>query len=884
MRKITAFILSMVIIAGTIAVRADENTDNKYEKTLFSLGICDLSDSDEFVSRGEFTKMALKLLSIDTVDYSNDDGIYFVDLDKDNIYYNEIITAYNRGIIKGYSKEYFAADEKISMEQCVKVLLSAMNYTDIAASRGGFPMGYTSIAEEIGLLKGIENIAEPKRSDIYRLLYNALSVPLAVVSVDGDNVSYTYSDKGNTLLSSKNIEIKEGVITACGLFSAYVTSTNAFENQIELDHVSYNCNVSFDADELLGMRAKVYFDKDNEEITAIELSKKNQRVKVDFDCFEKCADGVIYYEENGRSKKAYVKSNAGVLINNSYLGNLDLALNLKSFDDFESLYLTDNDGDGKTDFINIEKYSYELVETAYPNDSEIVFANDRGSIKFDDDDITELVKDEMAFSLAMLAENDTLMIKKSELVSGRKYYKIIVSRNEIKGKVEEIREEDNKKYFTVDGEEYELCSEYKKELEKEDYEYKISVSNFIAAYISADNKIVFAENESQYSYGYLMKLVEDETEEQFYARIYTMNKEEKELTFADKITLYSDESEYLWGKRVKKEDAFRYLNAEKNYRYGMVMFSENDSGYLETLVLPKNVSDKAPGSDPYPLCENVSAVSGGEWSIGYSYFGVLAHKYRVNSSKVLILYAPDKAENKADKEQYNVKKGGSLPQSYAFSKGSVLKLYNVDKLYKPDVILNESSDGVSADVDTEAFAAVVDKVSYEIDSADETKLKLSYYQAGTKKEAFFADNAMAADSKGWYGCGSKSVDDIKKGDILLLGIDMNNNIRSYRILFKENDRGKYRVEGGDNAFGTLTITYGKCSEKGDTAVIMDVNGDIYPAQLTGFYDLKKYYTLIERKGPSKVTVSPVTQSDLRKGDEVVARKRWNEAVEFFIFR
>lgn len=883
MKKIISIILSMALSVGLLTGHAAADND-RYRDTLAMLGVLEDAKEEETVTRGEFTKMALRLLGIEVMDYTGSGEMYFVDVDADYEYYNDVITAYKKGIINGYSKEYFAPEEAISAEQCVKVLLSAMNYTDMANVRGGYPTGYMTIAEETGMLDGVSNTAGFVRDDILRILYNALSVPMADVKINGDGVSYGY-DGDNTLLSAQNIRTEEGIVTAAGQFSAYITSTNYRKNQLAINHVSYDCDLEYDADEILGMCVKAYIDKDSEKIVAVELSKKNSITQVKFDDYEKIDEKSFFYYDGTREKKVKISDRACVLLNSSYLGNVEYCQKNGVFDDFDNAVLIDNDSDANADIIKLVRYQYELVETVYPNDNTIAFANGKGSLKFEDDDIAEFYKDGMGFSLAMLLENDTVMIKKSDLVSGGKYYSVTVARNEIKGTLEGIREENGKRYFSIGGTEYELAKEYQRDCENEDFEYRLTTGNYITAYIAGDNKIVFAKTEGEFTYGYLMKIVGDSTEEDYFAKIFTLDKEEKRLDFAEKVRVYSDDSEFLYGKKMEREAAYRYVAQTKNYRYGMVMFAENEAGELTTLILPKNIADKEPGNDPYPLCENLSDVSGGEWSIGYSYFGVLAFKYLVNNNAVNIFYAPQKEENKADKTQYDVKSGRSMGLSFAFTKGATVKLYNVDKLYKPEVILTESNDGVEATVENTDFAAVVKKLSYEADSDGMEKLKLTYMQKGTEKEAFFAEDAKAVNPQGWHGCGGKTAADAKPGDVLLLGIDNSDNIRSYRYLFKQDDRGNARNEGGDtNAFGHLTISYGTCAEKGSTAVLVNVQGKIFPAHLTTAYEGTKYYYLIEKKGAKKVNVSAITMNDVRKGDEIVARKRYNEAVEFFVYR
>ena len=81
----------------------------------------------------------------------------------------------------------------------------------------------------------------------------------------------------------------------------------------------------------------------------------------------------------------------------------------------------------------------------------------------------------------------------------------------------------------------------------------------------------------------------------------------------------------------------------------------------------------------------------------------------------------------------------------------------------------------------------------------------------------------------------------------------------------------------------MAIVYGKVLKKGDSAVLVTAeNNVIRPMFLTTNYGTK-YYTLVDTT-KKNIQVSAISLDDIRNGDEVVVRKRYNEACEFIVYR
>lgn len=78
-------------------------------------------------------------------------------------------------IVSGYGNGKYGPSDNLTYEQAVAMIVRALGGTEIANERGGYPNGFSSIAEEYGFLEGTSfEIGRPiPRSDVAIILYNS---------------------------------------------------------------------------------------------------------------------------------------------------------------------------------------------------------------------------------------------------------------------------------------------------------------------------------------------------------------------------------------------------------------------------------------------------------------------------------------------------------------------------------------------------------------------------------------------------------------------------------------------------------------------------------------------------------------------------------------
>ena len=197
MKKV--FLLVLIFCLYANVVFAASNTD-----VLIDYGIIHgdpdgnlrLSDA---ITRAEFTKVIVDAASIATD--ANSAGQIFSDVPDSHWATNYIYEAYRNGIIVGMSEDIFSPDSPVTNEQSVKMIVCALGYGIKADRMGGFPFAHMKIADELGILKGLDvtGSAPATRGDVFTMIYNALDIPL-MMEVEQDIPS----------LSSVTIAIMDG--------------------------------------------------------------------------------------------------------------------------------------------------------------------------------------------------------------------------------------------------------------------------------------------------------------------------------------------------------------------------------------------------------------------------------------------------------------------------------------------------------------------------------------------------------------------------------------------------------------------------------------------------------------------------------------------------
>lgn len=396
------------------------------------------------LTRAEMATIILRSMQMEPVSGTD----VFEDVPKEHWAYANVATAHQMGIIKGTSDTTFSPDSPVTFEQAVKMTVAALGYTVKAEAQGGYPSGYLAVASGLDLLKGVKAEGEMSRGDMAVLLYNALDAELFLQASYGEDAYEFEATEDKTLLSEYlKAEKITGAVTA-----TQVAEVEAPARKLKPEEVAVGEEIMYvgdtDAQNMLGMRADIYFRRDAETESAKMLAIiPRTGVTV-------CAlnandflyrDGQIQFEtEDSREKKLSVQ-NAKLIYNGKQIDDKSVLEKMQC----GKLRLIINDG-SNIEYIIAEEYKNYIVDRVLLEEDKIYFKNEGVApmvIDLDEGGTVLTNTIGVPLTLAELIEWDVLSIAESADKKTRRIYSSFLTVN---GKVEEVSDDG----VVIGGKEY----------------------------------------------------------------------------------------------------------------------------------------------------------------------------------------------------------------------------------------------------------------------------------------------------------------------------------------------------------------------------------------------------------------------------------------------
>lgn len=128
---------------------------------------------DKAVTRAEMATVICRMLG--ETESSTANGSTFADVPAGHWASGYISQAASLGIVNGYGNGNFGPGDTVTYEQAVTMIVRALGYENEAGSAGGYPDGYLSIAQSIGLLNGVnaQKGTPLDRKDVAIIVYNS---------------------------------------------------------------------------------------------------------------------------------------------------------------------------------------------------------------------------------------------------------------------------------------------------------------------------------------------------------------------------------------------------------------------------------------------------------------------------------------------------------------------------------------------------------------------------------------------------------------------------------------------------------------------------------------------------------------------------------------
>lgn len=180
------FCLSMLCILANAASPFPDVPENasyvEAAEVLVGLGVFQGDSQGNFnpdssITRAQAAAVICRLVGVEEEAQAMTQQV-FSDVPSSHWAVGNIAKAAELGIIGGYSDGSFRPSNPVTQKQMIKMLVCAWGYGQSAEEAGGWPVGYTSLAEELGIVGNANAItdAPAKRSEVAAWCYNALFV------------------------------------------------------------------------------------------------------------------------------------------------------------------------------------------------------------------------------------------------------------------------------------------------------------------------------------------------------------------------------------------------------------------------------------------------------------------------------------------------------------------------------------------------------------------------------------------------------------------------------------------------------------------------------------------------------------------------------------
>lgn len=535
LKKVLALVLAFSMMFSVVAFAnyADVDVDADYAgavELLSALGILQGDDLGNFnpdntITRAEYAAVVCRALGLENAANGAKGATQFTDVPADHWASGYINLATQNGIINGYGDGTFGPEDKVTYEQAVKMLVCALGFEPMAATKGGYPTGYLVIANQYKITAGVKATAEAPRSTVAQLVYNALSTPKMDQTSFGTDEKYEVLDGKNdrdyaTLLTDMDIYVATGVVgerdgdeiafTLTESSDDYEFGTSSDKKSDGFantkDDYTFKINGS-DIEKYQNQNVDVYVEKVSGKyyVLAIVGSDLGETFELLSDDIKKAttdSKGVIsveYYDENNKTKTIKVAKDAKIQENRkTAVTATDSALT--GFNDDVELVFIENTGDTKYDVVMATEYASAVVDSVNVDKDKLVTDKATLTFDFDDEDVTILFEDVNgnAIELGDFAEDDVIAVVSDSAGSNfknyQKYIRIInLGDNTVTGTVEATGTKNGKATVTIDGTVY--------------YDtYGLNIDDEGTFYIGMTGKIIdFDGSAASKNYGFILE-------------------------------------------------------------------------------------------------------------------------------------------------------------------------------------------------------------------------------------------------------------------------------------------------------------------------------------------------------------------------------------------
>lgn len=671
-------ILSILCAPLTNAVSTPVAGRSYRERTLLlnRIGISAEYDEKAFITRGDFTVLALQAMGVEPID----GAAVFSDVSGEQGKY--INTAAMIKLVSGSENGKFEPDRIIKSEEAAAICVRMLGYDEVIA--GNYPGKYLEYAAKLKITDKISAGENLSGAEAAKMIFKTLDTNYLEETYTMNSGKREYKVSDGTYLSERfMVEKHSGKVTSIHGISINGYSA-AGENEIRIGATVYENPYysGFGYYTYLGRSVDYYTYERDGETEIVYIADKTVPEVIDFEDItdvrgfnsddsenERRNPVIRYSDRNGKNKEVHVRTDSTVLVN----GEKRLSVTNEDFGlPSGKATFIDSDDDDVYDVICMEQHTYYRVAHYDPSTEKIEVED--GYIladlsEFDDKNVVFLSGDEEVGS-EIIEEGSVIRVMCSydehgDIDTGKM---IAISANtQIEEGAVEYITDDGK--IGVNGTEYRVLPDVFKEL-------KNKIGKSTVFYLGDDDLIVdykpFNEKEALI-YAYLVKTADEgRLSHKFKFLVYSENEKLEVLTAAENLKFTGEyKGRYTAGKLLRDDEVLSTIQPKQLIRYKL-----NENGNVELIETAYDYSGE----------EGYKGFDVNRFSLDYAsdnafiYHRYVGPSYKSNANTVYF-YVSSTSEEEEDFACHSY-----IDMGYTVD-GAKVKIYDSDTFLQPTIVV-----------------------------------------------------------------------------------------------------------------------------------------------------------------------------------------------------
>ena len=834
-KRILCFLL-IILIFSTHCAFADGNVtdDNYLKKALFfiqNLGI-DSDASYNVIKKTTFIAMGMQAYGIyDILEVPSEK------LASRTVYAGFLENASNLGFINMPKNGYDDIETDITLIEAIAIAERILGYGYAAEQNGGYPNGYISYVDRIGLLKGLKNInysSKITEADAVIIIYNMLN-SYVMETVTGIS-AWKISD--DTLLF-KNHHIVHKTDVVIGIDDMVLLGNVPLgEGYIQFEKGVYRYEGSI-SPYLLGQTVEFYIKTVDGEAYAFALYNKGKSeiltinpeniIQVEgFDspdsAFMKKNPKISYYNDNNKITVQSISADITLIYNGVNVFEISNDLFKPPVGEIKLVV-----NSGKAEICFIDSYDYfEVTNIDFANrivhdenNLKVIDFYEAVSIK-----ITEKNRD-MNFENILIG--DTLAVRATYIngqINYRKPIFIEIINKTITGVVIEKMIEDDINKIKIDNKWYKVISnEYDSIVLAKNYQFVLGKKDEVISFLEINTG---SSNYESSKYGYLVNAALQGLGQEMQLQIFCDDGKMRVFTVSEDIQFSGEDiNGTLYNcKKIKLAVLWDTIIAPGgSIANQLIKYIEKENDNISWLSTAQRQWEDAEytGYTETGFNENERISNARVWR------QYVTENYVVTqNSKVFIV--PENTENTdAFTMDYDIAFDTINPADEVIVYDSNLKFQASAVVIKSDSG-NQSQKTISEDFYKTKFISVIEKKTWVLDEDNDAVINLKAYHEGAKVNLKAQSNDVAdPGTTSWAAIEKKRFGELEQGDIIQYRLDKNGKVTLMHVLHshdKDNMDYGESIESHPSMkyLSPLFTVYGRVKKYKSSPNIISVSG------------------------------------------------------------